>query len=59
MESCLLHGRLEKRLTHDARGIRYRIEGASLDGRLMHVICRFQPVSDMLIVTVYVVEVEI
>jgi hypothetical protein len=40
IDNAILKGRLEKKLTHDACGTRYRIEGPALDGRLVHVICR-------------------
>jgi hypothetical protein len=53
IENAILKGRIEKQLTHDIRGTRYRIEGPSLDERLIHVICRFQEESNMLIITVY------
>lgn len=43
----------KKRMTHDIRGTRYRIEGQSLDLRFIHVICRFDEASEVLIITVY------
>jgi len=58
IERCILRGRIEKRMTRDIRGTRYRIEGPARDGRLIHVICRFHEVKDLLIITVYVLEVE-
>ena len=56
IENVILKGRIEMRLTEDPRGTRYRIEGPALDGRTAHVICRFHPVSDLIIITVYVLE---
>jgi hypothetical protein len=53
-----LKGRIEKRMTRDIRGTRYRIEGPARDERLIHVICRFHEVKDLLIITVYALEVE-
>jgi hypothetical protein len=41
IEHAILKGRVEKRMTHDRRGTRYRIEGAVPDGRLIHVISGF------------------
>ncbi len=38
IENAILKGRIEKNLTQDERGIRYRIEGPARDGRLIHVI---------------------
>ena len=54
VENAILKGRIEKKLTQDARGTRYRIEGPALDGRLIHVICRFKEDANLIIITVYV-----
>ena len=53
IEQAILTGRIEKRLTEDVRGTRYRIEGSVSDGRFIHVICRFHVSHDLLIITVY------
>jgi hypothetical protein len=53
VENAILKGRIEKQLTHDSRGTRYRIKEPCLDGRIIHVICRFREESNMLIITVY------
>jgi len=53
VENAILKGRVEKQLTHDSRGTRYRIVGPCLDGRIIHVICRFREESNMLVITVY------
>ncbi len=53
IENAILKGRIDKKLTHDAKGTRYRIEGPSIDGRAVHVICRFREESNMIIITVY------
>ena len=58
VEQCILRGRIEKRMTKNIRGTRYRIEGPARDERLVHVICRFHEVADLLIITVYAVEVK-
>lgn len=58
VENAILHGRLEKKMTEDARGTRYRIEGPAHDSRLIHVVCRFHETSDLIIVTVYALEEE-
>lgn len=42
VENAILKGRIEKQLTHDSRATRYLIEGPCLDGRIIHVICRFR-----------------
>ena len=53
IEHAILHGFIEKQLTHDFRGARYRIEGSSRDNRLIHVICRFKVGRNLLIITAY------
>jgi len=58
IEHSILRGRIEKRMTQDARGTRYRIEGPARDQRLIHVVCRFHQLRDLLIITVYALEVE-
>jgi len=37
IENAILKGRIEKKLTEDIRGTRYRIEGPAKDGRSIHV----------------------
>lgn len=58
VENAILKGRIEKKLTHDERGIRYRIEGPTRDGRLIHVVCRFREHATLIIITVYALEVK-
>ena len=53
IENAILKGRVEKKMTHDFRGTRYRIEGPSLDGKIIHVICRFRDDSNLVIITCY------
>jgi hypothetical protein len=53
VEKAILKGRIEKRLTKDIRGTRYRIEGPAEDGRKIHVICRFNEDGNLVIITVY------
>ena len=53
VENAILKGYIEKKLTHDSRGTRYRIEGPALDERLIHVICRFREGASLIIITVY------
>ena len=54
VESAILRGRIERKLTHDPRGTRYRIEGPAEDDRLMHVLCRFREDRSLIIITVAV-----
>lgn len=53
IENAIIKGRIHRKLTEDIRGIRYRIEGPALDGRLVHVICRFKSDGHLIIITVY------
>jgi hypothetical protein len=53
VEDAIRRGRIEKRMTRDPRGTRYRIEGPASDGRPIHVVCRFTEEGALLIVTVY------
>jgi len=53
VENAILKGRIEKKLTQDERGTRYRIEGPARDGRLIHVLCRFRENANLIIITVY------
>lgn len=53
VEHAILQGVLEKRMTHDTRGTRYRIQGPARSGALMHVICRFREEANLIIITVY------
>ncbi len=59
IEHAIFNGKIDKKLTRDKRGTRYRIEGPVTDGRMIHVICRFKASSDLIIVTVYVLAEEI
>ncbi|MCL4203067.1 MAG: DUF4258 domain-containing protein [Pirellulaceae bacterium] len=56
LENAILHGWIDKRLTRDPRGTRYRIAGPGLDGRWMHVVCRFRETGNLIIITVYAKE---
>lgn len=53
VENAILRGRIEKKLSEDVRGTRYRIEGPARDGRVIHVICRFREDDHLVIITVY------
>lgn len=53
MENAILSGFVQKKLTHDPRGTRYRVEGPANDGRLMHVLCRFRETGPLIIITTY------
>ena len=54
VENAILKGWIEKKMTRDIRGTRYRIGGPAIDGRLIHVLCRFLEDTNLVIITVYV-----
>ena len=54
VENAILKGKINKKMTKDFRGTRYRIEGRAIDDRIIHVICRFNENSELVIITVYV-----
>ncbi len=58
IENAILKGRIEKKLTLGSRGTRYRIEGPALDGRIIHIICRFREQDNLIIITVYAINGE-
>ena len=53
IENAIFKGRIEKKLTQESRSTRYRIAGVALDGRLIHVVCRFREGQSLIIITVY------
>jgi hypothetical protein len=53
VENAILKGRMDKKMTQDIRGTRYRIEGPARDGRPIHVLCRFREDLNLIIITVY------
>jgi hypothetical protein len=53
VENAILKGRIQKKLTDDPRGPRYRLEGPGLDGRLIHVVCRLDESDQLRIITTY------
>ena len=53
IEYVILKGTIEKKMTADVRGIRYRIEGMTLKSIFIHVICRFNNDNNLIIITVY------
>ena len=59
IESAILNGNIEKKLTEDVRGTRYRIQGPATDGRTIRVVCRFQVFGNLILITAYALEVEI
>jgi hypothetical protein len=53
VENAILKGFIDKKMTHDSRGTRYRIEGEAIDQRKIHVVCRFRETANLIIITVY------
>jgi hypothetical protein len=56
VENAILRGFVEKKLTRDPRGTRYRVEGPARDDRLMSVLCRIHETGSLVIITVYAKE---
>lgn len=59
VENAILKGRIQKKLTGNVRGTRYRIEGPAKDGCLLHVVCRFKEEGNLIIITVYALEEDV
>ena len=53
IDNAILSGSIEKKLTHDPRGTRYRFVGPAGDGRIVNVVCRFKETGPLIIITVY------
>ena len=53
VENAIFQGFIQKKLTRDPRGTRYRIEGPATNGRLIDVLCRFKETGPLIIITVY------
>ena len=58
IENAILRGKIDKKMTHDVRGTRYRIAGPAEDGRPLNIVCRFKEVGGLIIITVYMVRGE-
>jgi len=50
---AILHGQVSRSFTGDPRGTRYQVTGPALDGRLIHVVCRFHETGELIVITVY------
>ena len=59
IENAILKGRIEKKMTKDVRGTKYRIEGPAKNGREIHVVCRFDELKELIIITVYALRNEL
>ena len=55
IENAVLKGKVVKKLTQDARGTRYKIEGPSHNDREIGVVCRFTDEGTFVIITVYAI----
>ncbi len=53
IEHAILKGQIDKTMTEDIRGTRYRLEGPARNGRSLHVLCRFKEDANLIIITVY------
>lgn len=57
VKNAILKGRINRKFTRDIRGTRYQIEGPAIDGRMIHVLCRFRQDVNLIIITVYAIQV--
>ncbi len=57
IEHAILKGQVDKTMTEDIRGTRYRLEGPARNGQSIHVLCRFKDDANLMIITVYALEV--
>ena len=57
IEHAILKGRVDKTMTEDIRGTRYRLEGPARNGQSIHVLCRLKEDANLIIITVYALEV--
>lgn len=53
IENAIIEGKIDKRMTRDPRGTRYRVLGPAQDGRLLAVVCRLRENGTLIIITVY------
>ena len=56
IENAILTGKITKRLTKEARGVRYEVTGESCDGRSVAVVCRILSTGWLRIITVFALE---
>ncbi|MEK7450070.1 MAG: DUF4258 domain-containing protein [Planctomycetota bacterium] len=54
--NAILTGTVVKKYIDDSRGARYKILGNTLDGRELFVICRFNTIGEVRIITVFIKE---
>ena len=57
VENDILKGQIEKKLSEDIRGTRYHVQGPAKDGRLIHVVVRFKEDANLIVITVYALEI--
>jgi hypothetical protein len=58
VENAIMKGKIDKRMTKDPRGPRYRLEGPAKNESLIHVICRLDEAKTLRIITVYAIREE-
>jgi hypothetical protein len=50
---ALIAGTVRMTYTHDVRGVRYLVCGRAVDARAMNLVCRFTPLRDLRVITVF------
>ena len=56
IENAILAGKITKRFTKEARGVRYEVTGESCDGRSVSGVCRILSTGWLRIITVFALE---
>jgi len=54
IKNSIQTGKIIKKYTDDPRGTRYKIQGVTLDNRLLNVIVRFNNLGEVRILTVFI-----
>lgn len=53
VEHALIHGIINRKFSHDVRGLRYRVAGPARSDMPICVICRFRETDGLIIITAY------
>ena len=56
IKNAILNGEIVKKYTHDPRGAKYKILGKTLDNQDLFVICKFNDIQEVKIITVFIKE---
>lgn len=54
VKHAIENGRIMKKYTHDPRGIRYKLLGETIDGRMLNIILKFNSLNEVKIIIVFI-----